>query len=92
MGSRNDFDWFWTVTNTGTKDWLASDVDYLYISGEEMHKYDSYNLPADTLSGENVKLGVDMVAPKKAGTYTTTWALQRGSKTFCQVTLKIIVQ
>ena len=92
MGSRNDFDWFWTVTNTGNKDWVASDIDYVYVSGEEMHKTAAYNLPADVDTGDDIKLGVDMVAPKNTGSYSTTWALKRGSNTFCTVTLKIIVK
>lgn len=92
MGSRNDFDWFWTVTNTGIKDWDAADIDYLYISGEKIHKTAVYDLPANVHSGNDIKLGVDMIAPKQPGSYSTTWALKRGSQTFCSVTLRIIVQ
>ena len=92
MGSRNDFDWLWTVTNTGKNDWLAADVDYLYIEGTEFHKKAVYDLPSDVPTGKDVKLGVDMVALKNPGSYTTTWALRKGSKTFCTVTLKITVK
>lgn len=92
MGSRNDFDWFWTVTNTGIKDWDAADIDYLYISGEKIHKTAAYDLSANVHSGNDIKLGVDMIAPKKPGSYSTTWALKKGSQTFCTVTLRIIVQ
>ena len=92
MGSKNDFDWVWKVTNTGIKDWSASEVDYVYVSGEKMHKTEGYDLPADTESGDNIKLGVDMIAPKNPGTYTTTWGLKKGKQIFCTVTLKIIVK
>lgn len=92
MGSRNDFDWVWTVTNTGQKAWASSDVDYLYIRGSEFHKTAGYDLPKSVAVGESIKLGADMIAPKQPGSYSTTWALRKGSQTFCEVTLTIIVK
>jgi hypothetical protein len=42
--------------------------------------------------GESIDLGVDMQAPKDSGTYTTTWTMRAGSKTFCTMTLTIVVK
>jgi len=42
--------------------------------------------------GESIDLGVDMQAPKNSGTYTTTWIMRAGSKTFCNMTLTIVVK
>ena len=92
LASRSDFDWFWKVTNTGTKIWKVADIEYGYISGDKMHKTANYPLPEDIYPGDSIRLGADMVAPKQPGSYSTTWALKRGDQLFCGVTLKIIVE
>jgi hypothetical protein len=89
---REDFDAFWTVKNIGKKKWDRTDVDYVYSSGAKIHKIDGYDLPENVKTGGSTELGVDMRAPKNAGTYTTTWIMQVGSRTFCPMSLTIVVK
>jgi len=89
---RDDFDAVWTVRNIGQKKWDRTGVDYIYSSGDKLHKISGYDLSSNVSVGESIDLGVDMQAPKNSGTYTTTWTMRSGSKTFCTMTLTIVVK
>lgn len=89
---RDDFDAVWTVRNNGQKNWDRNTVDYVYSSGDKIHKVSGYDLPENVRTGNSTDLGVDMQAPKNSGTYTTTWTMRAGSKTFCTLTLTIVVK
>jgi len=89
---RDDFDAVWTVKNIGKKKWDRTSVDYIYSSGAKIHKISGYDLPENVNVGSSVNLGVDMRAPKDTGTYTTTWTMRIGSKTFCPLNLTIVVK
>jgi hypothetical protein len=92
MGARNDFDTTWRVKNTGQKTWDRNSVDFIYDSGTEMHKVGGYDLSANVKSGDQIDLGVDMVAPKNSGNYTTTWTLRVGGDDFCKMSITINVK
>ena len=92
MGPKNGFDWTPKVGNRGTEDWQASEIEFVYVSGDKFHQAKKYNLWKDVPVGKNIELGVDMISPKESGTYTTTWALKRNNRYFCQITFKIIVK
>lgn len=92
FGSRADFDAVWRVRNIGQKVWDRSSVDYRYTSGDKIHKVEIYDLSANVPRNGTTDLIVDMVAPRNAGTYTTTWNLYVGSKSFCNMRLSIVVQ
>jgi hypothetical protein len=90
---RADFDAVWTVKNTGTTTWDMHAVDYKYVSGTKMHKYNSlYDLPQTVKPGESVKIIVDMLAPSTAGTYTENWAIVQGSTTLCNLPITVVVK
>uniref|UniRef100_A0A7C4KFA6 Nbr1 FW domain-containing protein n=1 Tax=Anaerolinea thermolimosa TaxID=229919 RepID=A0A7C4KFA6_9CHLR len=90
---RTDFDAKWTLKNTGTQTWLVSEIDYKYLSGDKMHKYnDLYDLPKEVKSGESVDIIVDMLSPEKAGSYKAVWGLVRGSRTICEFSVNITVK
>ena len=89
---RDNFDAIWRVKNTGVKNWDHNSVDFVYLSGAKIHKIAGYDLPQTINSGATADLGVDMVAPKDPGNYTTTWTLQVGSQTFCNMALTINVR
>jgi hypothetical protein len=92
FGSRADFDAYWKVKNIGKKTWDRNTVDFTYSSGAKIHKTSGYDLSKNVKSGETIEVGVDMEAPKNAGTYTTTWTLNAGRNSFCRVNLTIIVR
>lgn len=92
FGSRADFDAVWRVRNIGQKVWDRSSVDYRHTSGDKIHKVEIYDLSANVPRNGTTDLIVDMVAPRNAGTYTTTWNLYVGSKSFCNMRLSIVVQ
>jgi len=89
---RDDFDAVWTVRNNGQKDWDRNSVDYIYSSGDKIHKVSGYDLDDNVRTGNSIDLGVDMQAPKNSGNYSTTWTMRAGSKTFCTLTLSIRVR
>ncbi len=91
--SRDSFDAVWRVKNIGKKTWDRNSIDFIYLSGAKLHKIAGYDLSSNVSSGSTVNLGVDMIAPRASGTYTTTWTLSVGSnQTFCNVSLTIVVQ
>jgi hypothetical protein len=89
---RDDFDAIWTVRNNGQKNWDRNSVDYVYSSGDKIHKVSGYDLDDNVRTGNSIDLGVDMQAPKNSGTYNTTWTMRAGDKTFCTMTLSIVVR
>ena len=92
FNSRDDFDAVWTVTNIGQKNWDRNSVDYIFSSGDKLHKVSGYDLSKNVRVGDSLDLGVDMQAPKNSGTYTTTWTMRSGDKKFCTMTLTIVVK
>jgi hypothetical protein len=89
---RDDFDAVWTVRNNGQKNWDRNTVDYIYSSGDKIHKVSGYDLAENVRTGNSIDLGVDMQAPKNSGTYSTTWTMRAGSKEFCTLRLTIAVR
>lgn len=93
MDPGEDFDAVWTVKNISGKTWELGTVDYRYVRGTELHKYDKiYDLDETVKSGETIKIRVDMMAPHTAGTYTTNWTLTTGGTTLCNLPVTIIVK
>jgi hypothetical protein len=87
-----DFDGKWILKNVGTNTWNKNDIDFLYISGEKFQKsVDIIDLPETVKPGKQIKIIIDMLAPKETGTYTSNWALARSSFTFCVVSVIIQV-
>jgi hypothetical protein len=89
---REDFDAFWEVRNTGDNTWDANSIDYRYARGDEIHQQEIYDLPDNVGAGRRIDLGVDMRAPNRAGTYTTTWQVRMGRTVLCSMSLTIIVR
>jgi hypothetical protein len=89
---RDDFDVFWTVRNIGQQRWDRSDVDYVYSSGAKIHKVSGYDLEENVRVGNSIELGVDMVAPKDSGTYSTVWIMRVGNREFCPLRFTIVVR
>jgi len=88
-----DFDSKWVIENTSGSTWESSEVDFEYISGKKMYKYNSiYDLPADVKNDHQVTLIVDSIAPNDPGTYTTTWGLVKGSTRLCTMSVTIEVK
>jgi len=89
---RTDFDAKWTVKNIGKREWDSESTDYLYLNGDKFHKVEGYDFGKTIKTGQTVDVIVDMVAPKKPGTYTTNWTLVVGSERFCKLSLTITVK
>ena len=89
---RTDFDARWVIENTSESLWNENSVDYIYYSGTKMHKISAYDLPQNVDVGETVTIIVDMVAPKNAGTYSTTWTLRSKKNEFCKLRISIVVK
>jgi hypothetical protein len=93
FAKREDFDAAWTIKNTGSASWDQYQVDYDFIGGEKMQKYQAvYDLPSTVQPGESIKIVVDMLAPDKTGTYTTHWGLVIGQSVICHLPLQITVK
>lgn len=93
MNPGEDFDAIWTIKNISGKTWEAGTVDYKFVQGAELHKYDKiYDLSNQVKSGDKVEIRVDMLAPHTAGTYAANWALTTGTTTLCNLPITIIVK
>lgn len=89
---RTSFDATFTVKNTGSKTWDRNSVDFIYLSGDQIHRVSGYDLDKDVKVGQNITLSVSMQAPKTAANYSTYWTLRSGSANFCRLTVVINVQ
>jgi hypothetical protein len=89
---RADFDAVWTVRNNGQQNWDRNSVDFVYDSGDKLHKVSGYDLAENVRTGNSIDVGVDMRAPRNDGTYTTTWVLRVGNNEFCTLRLTIVVR
>ncbi|MEM5774144.1 MAG: NBR1-Ig-like domain-containing protein [Anaerolineaceae bacterium] len=93
LAKNADFDAVWTVKNTGSATWYLDEVDYRYVSGSRIHKYnDVYDLSKTVKPGESITIRVDMTAPSTAGTYAVNWAIVRSNTTLCTLPLTITVK
>lgn len=92
MSARTDFDAYFILKNNGSNEWLASNVDFKFASGEKMQKFvDAIDLGKDVKPGEEYTFIVDMIAPDNPGTYRATWNLVEGSKVYCSASIEIVV-
>jgi hypothetical protein len=88
-----DFDSKWVIKNTSSTTWNTDDVDFKYISGTKMYKYNSiYDLSTDVEEDDEITLIVDSIAPSTSGTYTMTWGLVRSSTRLCTMSVTIKVK
>ncbi|MCE5208163.1 MAG: hypothetical protein LLG42_07605 [Chloroflexi bacterium] len=82
----------WKIKNTGSSNWNRSEVDYKFISGSRLYKYeDIYDLGKTVKPGETITITIDMTAPGKAGTYAMNWAVKKSSSTLYTLPLIITV-
>ena len=89
----SNFDVQWTVKNTGTQRWLASETDFRYVDGEKMQKNgDIVDLKTDVAPNESYTVGIDMVAPSATGTYKITWQLTYGKISICTLGLSVVIK
>jgi len=90
---RLEFKVRWRLKNVGRKDWDGENVDFVYDTGDKIHRVKGYDLGGEgTKIGDVADLFVDMQAPKDPGTYTTYWTLQYGTFKFCRVAYTIRVR
>ena len=91
---KQNFDAIWIVKNTSGLKWDKNEVDYKYLSGKKMHKYEKiYDLPQTIYHNDTITIIVDMTAPDdEPGTYSTTWAIVQGTTTICELPITITVK
>lgn len=88
----DSFDAAWTIKNTGSTTWSASEVDIRYLSGTKMHEGDdNRDLPVNVAPNESFRYIFDMIAPSTAGRHSETWVLTRSGETLCILTATIDV-
>jgi len=92
FNARDDFDAVWRIRNNGQRNWDRNSVDFIYDSGDRIHKVSGYDLSSNVRSGDTTNLGADMEAPQNSGTYTTYWTLRVGNNEFCRMSLTINVR
>lgn len=89
---REDFDAIWTVRNVSSRTWDINSVDYKFVSGAEMQKFAKiFDFKQTVKPGETVRIVVDMLAPDRAGTYTTNWAIVQSGAILVNLPLTVVV-
>lgn len=93
---REEYKISWTLLNSGTKTWQASDMMLAYQSGAKLTRPDQkkQNLLRDVKVGQTITPVIKIYTPKEPGSYRSVWGLRlNGSnRFFCTFTIKIIVQ
>jgi len=89
---RLEFKVRWRLKNVGQKNWDGDSVDFVYDTGDKIHKTKGYDLGEGTDIGDVAELFVSMQAPKDPGTYTTYWTLRFGTHKFCKVSFRMGVK
>jgi hypothetical protein len=89
---RLEFNVRWRLKNVGQKEWDGGSVDFVYDTGDKIHKVKGYDLGDGVKIGEIAELFVEMRAPKDPGTYPTYWSLRYGTYKFCKVAFTIKVR
>jgi len=92
FGPRDDFDITWKVKNVGKKDWDNKNAEFIYVSGDKIHKVSAYPFKKKVDVGVAVSLTASMQAPKNPEIYITTWGISIGSNLFCKVSFTIVVK
>lgn len=83
----------WRIKNVGARDLEKENIDIGYISGQKMAIGGTLFDLAETIpAGKTGDIIITFEAPKTAGSYTTTWALFRGSNSFCQFSFSLVVK
>ena len=82
----------WTIKNTGTAAWRKGTIDYRYLGGDQFHDRSHYDMNFIVDPGETIDIKVDMHAPKKPGSYETTWVVGLNKGGLCKMTLAIVVK
>jgi hypothetical protein len=65
----------WRIANTGQTTWTTA-YTLIFIDGDLMGAEASIPMPKEVAPGKEVEISVDMLAPDKAGTYTSFWKLK----------------
>lgn len=92
LDGRENFDAVWQVRNNGQRTWDRNSVDFLYDSGDRIHRVAGFDLNVNVRSGETVGFSAPMEAPQSPGTYSTTWTLRVGDNEFCRMSITIVVR
>jgi hypothetical protein len=90
--SKERFDMAWQVENFGYGTWEPETIRITYHSGRRLHVNDSVKLKESVPSDTWTQIVVPMVAPRSAGSYTTTWAMWYGDRAFCLMSATIGVK
>jgi hypothetical protein len=88
------FDAAWTVVNTGWDIWDSSAMDFVHLDGLSGSKPKINNPPAVIGYGMTLTASITFAAPKKVGTYNTTYGLKVDrikSNYLCQLTMTVTV-
>lgn len=92
MDANNYFTTTWEVKNNSSQSLEASNIDYKFINGVNMHRDSSvFDLPATVQPDQSIRLSVNMRAPNQTGIYTANWAVTRGNTVLCNLPVTIIV-
>jgi len=91
MNGKTAFTVKWKVINDGGIAWDPTIVDFVFASGTNFATVNEEKIPSEVGVGESVALSVDVIAPNKAGRYTTIWSLRAGVTSFCSLSLSIKV-
>ena len=90
--SRRRFNAVWTIRNTSDAAWRSDSADFSFSGGRDMHETDIFDMERNIRPDQEVTFRVEMRAPNRAGTYTSTWTLGSGRDTLCTVSVRIRVE
>lgn len=90
--ANKEFFVYFTILNTGTKDWTINTIDFVYTGGYRHEGTKIQDLPRNAPSGGTVVVGARFIAPKKAGEYSSYFTLMVGRRSFCGMKISFVVE
>lgn len=82
----------WTLFNSGSKLWPYQGVDFVYTGGFRHENTRIQDFFRSVPSGGEIKVTASFIAPKRAGDYSTFFALTVGKRKFCPVAYYFTVE
>jgi hypothetical protein len=81
----------WKLQNAGTTTWTTS-YSLEFISGEQMGKVTSVNLPQSVPPGAQIEVSVEMAAPANPGNYQSYWKMKNASGQFFNDSVYVLIK
>lgn len=91
LQKQQEFYAYWTILNTGTKNWTRTTIDLVYRAGYRHDGTRIIDTTENTAPGGTIRVGTKFIAPKVAGEYQSYFVLKVGNEEFCSMKIAFVI-